>query len=59
MTLLERGLAEAKKRGMTRADFAREVVECGPTKLWQLTTGARPLKDREARRIKEWLWSLR
>lgn len=56
MQLLERALKEAKKRGMTRAEFAKEVIGCGPTKLWLVAKGEAKLKPIEARLVKEWLW---
>ena len=59
MQLLERALKEARKRGMTRAEFAREVIGCGPTKLWQVTNGTATLKPIETRLLKEWFRTTR
>lgn len=54
-TLLDRAIFTARRRGMTRAEFARDIVEVSPVTLWRITTAKRELKPTEVKRIRAFL----
>lgn len=54
MTALTKALKLAKKRGMTRKEFAAEIIGIGLTKLWQVENGMTTLKPTEEKLVKDW-----
>ena len=54
MSTLRKALKLAKKCGMTKAEFAKEVLGCGSTKLWQVEREMTTLKPIEIRALREW-----
>ena len=58
MSTLRKALKLAKKCGMTKAEFAQDVIGCGATKLWMVEQGTATLKHTEEKLMKDWYRTL-